>query len=594
MGDSKVSEKRAETGLLARWTRPLKRLFGAKEAAPASDAGHFAHPEERLTEDGFQLAVDSMLSDEVGRFQTNLQVISLIEFHEAVGDRWGKVAEKVMLIAEGVIHRYLGPGNIFSRQGRDLFVLMFRNCPQSEGRRRAQTIAKELGTRLMGDQFLGLDRPLALAAELPLAAAVNEDGTLNLAVIHNTVGAARAEIAAAKAKEAEALRLSMLPSRPIEAADDVLRHSMLPGFREVDPLADELRYHMVPDGEGPPPPDIEVHHSRLPGKLPDPEPLVIRPEILPGHEAPPPDLGPDPGWGMTGDAERAKIDPKWRELAHEAVRPKGTPHWMTLERPADKTKGPVGGPPPLPPEASLKLQWRPIWVSVAEAIAAYGAHVQRFDSEGAVPLEGSNAYPWGGGPSAATLDRFTAAGTVREMGTVEGTTNRYTVVVPLHWSSASSASRMTVTAPLADLGETVRSSRVVIDLFGLPAEVSQRDLETTVRALKPLCHEVALRVPLNPAYAAMASDCGAGMIGFDLAELPPRLTADEDRMLAGLMLFQEAAARSNSRAFVWGLRRRRLVVEAVKAGYAMVNGPALMKDLARPAKILPAPKDRFV
>lgn len=44
---------------------------------------------------------------------------------------------------------------------------------------------------------------------------------------------------------------------------------------------------------------------------------------------------------------------------------------------------------------------------------------------------------------------------------------------------------------------------------------------------------------------------------------------------------------------MWGVRRRKVIVGAVQMGFGMVNGPALMKDIPKPAKRLPAPKSRF-
>jgi hypothetical protein len=55
----------------------------------------------------------------------------------------------------------------------------------------------------------------------------------------------------------------------------------------------------------------------------------------------------------------------------------------------------------------------------------------------------------------------------------------------------------------------------------------------------------------------------------------------------------DLARKSGLGVYLWGVRRRALVVGAVQDGFAMVNGPALMKDLAKPAKTLPAPKARF-
>ena len=185
-------------GLLARLARPFSALgrlvAGGDEEVPAA-VREASEASDGIVEDSFTLALDTLLTEDEGKFHTRLQVISLVEFREAVGDKWFRLSEKVMMIAEGVINLHLGAGNVFGRRGQDLFVLLFRNLSAAEGRRRAVQIAQELGTRLVGAQFIGNERPLALAAEITLGDAIGPDGALDLAALHDAVGEMRAIIA---------------------------------------------------------------------------------------------------------------------------------------------------------------------------------------------------------------------------------------------------------------------------------------------------------------------------------------------------------------------------------------------------------------
>jgi hypothetical protein len=161
-----MTVRRPRGGLLS---RIAGRLMGRKRAPPPPRPPVGAEfPGGGPTPDDFRLAIEQVLREEQGRFGIRTHVVSLIEFREAVGPRWPRLADKVMLIAEGVINLHLGSGNLYSRQGSDFFLLLFRNLPQAEARRRALVIAQELGTRLVGDQFRGVDIPLALAAEISL------------------------------------------------------------------------------------------------------------------------------------------------------------------------------------------------------------------------------------------------------------------------------------------------------------------------------------------------------------------------------------------------------------------------------------------
>jgi hypothetical protein len=530
-----MSEGRPRSRLLSRLAQPLaamtRRVVGGRNAKAAAPGEAVAPQSAPLVGDSFALALEGVLQEDEGRFQTRLQIVSLIEFREAVGDKWHRVAEKVMLIAEGVINLHLGQGNVCGHRGPDFFVLVFRTCSAAEARRRAVLIAQELGTRLVGDQFSGFQRPLALAAEVSLAEGINPEGGLNLASVRRAVGDMRAIIAEELGEKAGGLVL-----RTAGATDDdrPLRRSLLPG--RPPEQATGLRRHLLPS---------------VPAVAKAPQPPRVPSD--------------DPGW----QAQQP------RRLAAECQPPQDT------------------DVAPVPPGAALQLLWRPTWVAAGEAIGASKAHVQRIDRPGETAKEGCLAYPDNDEASAQTLDRFVIASVVRGMLAAEAADNRTVAIVPMHWASLVSAERVSLTAPFADLSEAARTTRLVIDLFGVPAGVDARDLADTVRVLRPLCREVFLRVKLSSPLTALAADCGAAMVGLDLSELRHEERADDAPLLAALGRFRDTVLPTGLGCYIWGVRRRTVVVGTVLGGFAMVNGPGLMKDLGRPAQVLPAPKARF-
>ncbi len=528
-----MEAKRARGGLLSRLVQPLRRLMGTQRSAAPPPATVVAAADDRLVDDEFRLTIDTLSQDQEGRFQTRLQIISLVEFREAVGERWSRVADKVMMIAQGVIGAHIGAGNLFTRQGQDFFILVFRNCPQPEGRHRALTIAQELGTRLLGDQFIGLERPLALAAEVTLDAAINPDGSFNLAAIHDAIGEMRSILAEA-AEGPLPPRRSLLPSRP-----------------SGEPAGGASGSLAAPS---------EIERPRGPGPEPNWQPIAVHKRHYRHQD--------EHGW----------------QLAQAAV-----------PRPAAARPVPPARPtetPPLTAGSRLSLLWRPTWLAAGEAIALYKAQIQRSDHAGAPPLEGSHAYP-AQGAGAETLDRAVVAGAAGELAAASGTgAGRSSLVLPLHWASITSPQRMSLTAPLA--GEGGRAGRVVVELFGVPADVPPRALADAVRAARVLGREVVLRVCFSAPRAVMAADCGVSAIGVDLADLALAERTDDGALLAELMRLREVAGHARLACYVWGVRHRRVVVGTVQGGFAMINGPALMKDLDHPGRVLPAPKARFV
>ncbi|CAA7620815.1 conserved hypothetical protein [Candidatus Terasakiella magnetica] len=503
-----MAPHRPRTGLLSRLVRPLAAMLGGRGEAAAPAKKAVASPQsDTLVDDAFTLEMQSLLIEDEGKFQVKLQVISLVEFHEAVGDKWQKVRDKVMMIAEGVIHQHLGVGNTCGRQGDDFFVLLFRTFPAAEGRRRALQIAQELGTRLVGDQFIGLERPLALAVEVPLSTSIKADGSLDLDCLDDAVEQCRSLIPAAKTQE------DVRP--PISGATD------------------------------------------------DNGPKQVKP-------------------------------PTWKAVDETRSRKEGVdPDWQAMNGGKSLADIPLELIPSMPGDARLSLLWRPTWVAAGEAIGAYYALVQRVDRPEQPALEGCRAYARDGGETAQALDRFVIGAAVREMKAAEQAATGATIIVPLHWTSVGTSRRMGLMVPFADLPETARASRLVIELFGVPGDVHPTLLTETITALQSLCREVLLRVPLAFPHAALAAQCGGAMIGVDLGELPSDERTDDDGLLDGLGGLAQNAATAGRGAYVWGVRRRKVVIGVVQGGFAMMNGPGLMKELPRPAKVLPAPRSRF-
>lgn len=550
-----MSEKRSKSGLLSRIAAPITKLMARQRSgladmsvadaeremglAEESARAAAANPPRSLTPEDFSMAIGQILSEDDGKFGTKLQVISLVEFREAVGERWDKIAGKVMLIAEGVINMHIGPGNIYSRQGIDFFVLLFRSCGAQEGRRRALVIAQELGTRLIGDQFQSIELPLALAAELDMADALDPDGALNLAALEGAVDEMRSLIA--------------------ETVADKTSRGWVPPATHRAQEPNGLRRHMLPSTP------------------------------LPKEPIAPPIPKPDRASGSEQSRPAAK-EPAWKLL--EGRKQASATAWVEIDR---RDTGPTlsPGPEPLSPETQLSLLWRPSWVAAGETIGAYKAQVQRVDAAGEPALEGARAYPRDDVLSANTLDRYAIANAVRDFRTSESNGNNSTAIIPIHWLTLSAGNRTDFLAPFADLSQASRSARVVIDLFGVPDDVTAKALAETLRAAKPLCRAVMLRGRLSTKWAQRAADCGAAAVGIDLAELAPDERTDDDDLLTALRQFHQTARKAGIGTYVWGARKRKVVAGAVQIGFGMVNGTALMKDIAKPAKLLPAPKARF-
>lgn len=488
----------------------LKILWDDERPAAASPAaGKVPRPTARSSVDSAAEWLERMMARDPA-IKAKLHVVSLVEYRESVGDKWARLADKVAIIVEQVVRRNIGKGNTFCRDGEDCWILAFPELTPDEARRRTMTVVEELGRFLYGHQNQGgPDRPVALAAEIPVAEAVGEDGEL-----------VELRIACAVAEARSYVSSRGLPYLP---ATDTL-----PGSGAGDPLD---------------------------------------------------------GWAALDRGDDARRD---------------TTRWETIEgtgvkRPAAYLDPSIVGP--IPAGASLSLLWRPTWVAMGEAISAYGARVVRRDRQDDEPLEGCRAYPDDDVATALTLDRFVVNSAVRDIRNAarnaEEGAPQPSVILPLSWQSLSSDQRQSVVFALSDLTQEIRNTRLVIEIFHIPDGTTTPELEAVVSFVGGLCREVLVRTRLSAKRSSVAAEIGVSMVGLDLSEFRPEDKMDDERLLAVLARIQQETARDGIGCYLWSARRRKVIGGLVQGGFEMVNGPGLMKDIGRPAMVLPAPRARF-
>ena len=133
------------------------------------------------------LTLEEVLSLEPGLLATKLHIVSLRSFREMVGDEWDRLSDRVNMIVDGVMRRFLGPKGLYTRHGDDTFVLGFTTLPEEEGRRQAVLVVNELMHRLIGERFVGAQICLA---EVDPEDILDADGNLDLDALDARIAAA--------------------------------------------------------------------------------------------------------------------------------------------------------------------------------------------------------------------------------------------------------------------------------------------------------------------------------------------------------------------------------------------------------------------
>lgn len=420
-----------------------------------------------------------------------LRVVSLADFRTAVGDKWNRLADKVAIIADAVIRRHIGLGNLFRRQGEDLWLLAFPCGNADAARAAAGRIAQDLSRHLLGDACIGGERPLALIAHVAAGHALTKDGRVDEQVLLTAVEDCRALVEA----------------------------------------------------------------------------------------------------GDTG----GPAGPAWRPLPRPDGAACAAANWQALRR--DRPPAPAtdcwGNSEPLPATARLRLVWRPTWVADGEAISAYCARPVRLDHTDGEPLEGPRAYPTDDAASALRLDRFVAVTALADLRAAHAAGRRASVIMPLSWTTLHRHGSQLL-QPFAELSEEMRRDWVRIEVFRIPDDATPDDLGAVAAFARKLCGGVLLRLHLGSPLMDRIGTLGAEHVGLDLSELRPDERMNDDLLLSTLEYLQENAVRAGAGCYLWSARRRRVVGGAVHHGFEMVNGPGLMRDVGRPAAVVPAPRRRFV
>jgi len=233
------------------------------------------------------------------------------------------------------------------------------------------------------------------------------------------------------------------------------------------------------------------------------------------------------------------------------------------------------------PEAALSMVWTPIWVANRRALGAFQARVVRKDTDTSAPMGGVHAYASAAPIETLTIDRFVATQAARELTGLYFGKQHMGLTVPVHWMSLAPRWRDCIRMPFEECPDMARRKFLKIEVFGLTPAIPASILKNLMDPLEKLGCDILARVPLW-APEMVRSLHGVRAVGVDLAELGDEDSFGDDELFAKLLEFRDAARQVNTACYVWSVQRRLLISRIVEAGFSLVNGPGMMRDLSRP------------
>lgn len=121
-----------------------------KQAAAGEAAGSSAAEPELDVPPAFKKRLEQLMDMEGGNASGRLKMVTLEEFQDHFGDRWEKIREKAMAIADGIVRNAMGKGDMYVRYGDDAFLVLFGGADIETCQRRSEKLAVDIRQRLLG------------------------------------------------------------------------------------------------------------------------------------------------------------------------------------------------------------------------------------------------------------------------------------------------------------------------------------------------------------------------------------------------------------------------------------------------------------
>lgn len=158
--------------------RRLADALFEEEAAPADVPKPAARgpqePAPDLQQQEFEQRLSRLVEQQGEAVVARLQFLDMDRLRAAVGDQWQEVARSARRVTEHVITQRLAPGDVFTPQGENGYLLLFSGLSPEESRLKSEAILHDVLQRLTGE--LGAGSQFWVAPLLTQMIRVTPDG----------------------------------------------------------------------------------------------------------------------------------------------------------------------------------------------------------------------------------------------------------------------------------------------------------------------------------------------------------------------------------------------------------------------------------
>lgn len=499
-----------------KWIKTAKKIF----SGIGEDRALVRIKDDGFMSDDIAVSIEDIISEEDHEDIGKLHVLSMTEFHQALGDTWDKREAKIFRLTEGVMRDRVGQGNRWEHQSQEIYIMLFPTLSEIEADARAYDIAEEVGRKIIGDRFDGERRPLVRVAGVAPKDALKEDGSLNIEFLEK---AGRAGEAAGSAKT--------------KGANDNAQEKT-PHKTGINP---QQQTHGQQDDKA----NWKEHH------------------LAHGEN--------NPDWQKEHKKPPSMSEAEWVQLQRERKEnSKDEPQWvvMTKEKQEKNTKTPL---PPKKDKPTYAVEYAPCWEKASQSLRLYRARFC-YTSPTGQKLEGSKAYGKANDQQKLKTDLWVVQQTAKAL-LPFNTQNIITpVLIPMHSPSLRGKNLQTILETLAKFTSSLRERFLIVEILD-DGQWTPENLQQTTAALNSVVAGTALTLNAETQFATELCE-GLNWVGIDFSIL----NAQNGISLPQLEKRLAEITALPAKPYALGLRRRDQVNDMLEIGMELISGVALVRN----------------
>jgi EAL domain-containing protein (putative c-di-GMP-specific phosphodiesterase class I) len=523
---------------MIKWIKTVKKIF----STPGSERSLVHIEDDGFMSDNIAVNIEDIIKEEDHEEIGKLHVLSLTEFHQALGKTWDAREEKIFLLTEGVLRDRVGAGNRWEHQSKEIYIMLFPTLSEIEADARAFDIAEELGRKIIGERFDGTRRPLVRVAGVDPKEALAKDGHLDIEKLEQA-------------------------GRAGEAAGDA--NSLKPQHKKQEQLDDQKKPKTNESDDGVTSPETDWkknHHDQH-----DPNLNWQKQAHNQGEHA--------TNWKEEHHRKGLPNDPNWRKMEKGADKKEDAgPQWVSMEK---KESTPTD-------QSFFGVTFAPCWDRQNQQLRLYRALLEYSDTQGVLHV-GRDAYRiYKSAEQRLKVDRWLLQQTTKSLSPMSSKNIVTPIFIPVHADSLRGPHLDSYLNDLNKFAPALRENYFILEILD-DGSWSENERCESLQKLKACNVRLAFTLSLDKGVKLEKID-ELDWIGIDLDALNENIPLTEEQ----IENMQIHAQQNHQMTYIFGLQSREQIKDMLALGADAIAGNALVRTTAKLRPPFDLPIDRLI